>query len=662
MPKEKGTHSINRTKVCLFCQKKPKAAFKIQGMIELKIQNLFPDLEVSDNRLPTVICNVCRQKLYKNNCTIIVPDYSSNSHLDINGDGICVGCSLCRLVQDRQSKFPAVQTRKKSKKKEKIIRKQCVKCASFITRGRKHECHLKHLLHNIVEMIKNHWHEKVYQQIAANLIKKIIGKNSVPSNKTLKLSQIKGQALEILARPKNKEEIEISNEIMCTLQVTLNLSENQTLKAAQVLRNGSRKVLEPNLKKELKTRSRVLDNFFECVEFEFTLESNEEGKKIKQKAIVCKDLSQFIEFVLDSRGITDNHHLKFGVDGGGKFLKFCLSIQSKDVLEFDQTDQKQKSFAFKDSGVKKLFVIAIAQNIPENHYNINLIWKKLQINKFLTKSRDGTVTTDLKVANILFGLMNHSSSHPCTWCLSKKNTLHIIGEMRTIARCNENFNRFNDTNKARKDARKFYNCVNMPIIQSDKELILHILPPPELHLLLGCTNHMYNHMLAEFPSIATLWAKQCNVYRVDVYRGTMGFEGNQCKGLLNNTDKLRSLCMKYDIGCLKFVDAFLSFQKVVHSCFSLKLQPNFETCIDDFEIRFKVLQISVTSKIHAIFFHVKQFCKTFDIGLGFFSEQAFESVHHDYTKTWQNFKVNVDNPDYGEKLLRAVCSYNCKHL
>lgn len=661
MPKEKGTHSVNHLKVCLFCQKKPKAVFDINGAIKLKIENFFPDYEGFDNRLPKVICNVCRQKLYYKNCSVTFTDYSSYSPLDINEVGLCV-CSLCRLVQVRRSKFSADQTRKKSEDPKKTVGKHCVKCVSSITRGRKHECNVKNLLNNLVETIKKHWHENAYQQIAAALIKKILGENSGSSNKTLNLSQFKGKALKIITRPKNEKRIQIKKEIMCALQVTLNLSENQTLKAAKIFRNGSRKVIEPNLIKELKTRSHALDNFFEYVEFDFLSETNKEVKKIKQKVVVCKDLAQFIEFILEYRGIVNDYHLKFGVDGGGKFLKFCLSVQSKDSFEFHEGDADKRSSAFKDSGVKKLFVIAIAQNIPENHNNINVIWERLQINKFLTKDRDGTVSTDLKVANIIFGLMSHTSSHPCTWCLSKRISLDTIGEMRTIARCNENFKEFNDANKIKKNPKKFHNSVNMPIVQSDKELILHILPPPELHLLIGSTNHMYNHMLAEFSSIATMWAKQCHVYRVDVYRGVMGFEGNPCKVLLKNTDKLRSLCMKYDIGCLKYVDAFLSFKKVVDACFSLHLEPNFETYIDNFERNFKVLNISVTSKIHAVFFHVKQFCKTFGIGLGFFSEQAFESVHHDYNKTWQNFKVNDDNPEYGKKLLRAVCSYNCKHL
>lgn len=74
------------------------------------------------------------------------------------------------------------------------------------------------------------------------------------------------------------------------------------------------------------------------------------------------------------------------------------------------------------------------------------------------------------------------------------------------------------------------------------------------------------------------------------------------------------------------------------------------------------LQISVTPKMHSIFYHVKEFCKANGIGLGFFVELAFESVHHDYNETWKNFKFHEDHENYGKAFLRSVCTYNSQHL
>ena len=107
----------------------------------------------------------------------------------------------------------------------------------------------------------------------------------------------------------------------------------------------------------------------------------------------------------------------------------------------------------------------------------------------MTRSVDGKVTTDLKVVNIMLGLMNHAATYPSGWCLPRKNDLCNIGEMRTLSRCNKNFEEYRKI-LVKKDANKFENCINATLIKTDKELILNILPPPELHLLIGCVNHM----------------------------------------------------------------------------------------------------------------------------------------------------------------------------
>ena len=50
-------------------------------------------------------------------------------------------------------------------------------------------------------------------------------------------------------------------------------------------------------------------------------------------------------------------------------------------------------------------------------------------------------------------------------------------------------------------------------------------------------------------------------------------------------------------------------------------------------------------------------------GLGPWSEQTEESVHHGFKETWKRYKVNdTDREIYGENLLKAVSAYNSQHL
>jgi hypothetical protein len=60
---------------------------------------------------------------------------------------------------------------------------------------------------------------------------------------------------------------------------------------------------------------------------------------------------------------------------------------------------------------------------------------------------------------------------------------------------------------------------------------------------------------------------------------------------------------------------------------------------------------------------VAEFCEMKKFGLGPWSEQASESVHHDFQLVWENYKVkNIHHIDYGSKLYQALCVYNSRHL
>ena len=73
-------------------------------------------------------------------------------------------------------------------------------------------------------------------------------------------------------------------------------------------------------------------------------------------------------------------------------------------------------------------------------------------------------------------------------------------------------------------------------------------------------------------------------------------------------------------------------------------------------------QVTVTPTIHILVFHVPEFCNFTKNGLGYYSTQAGEAVHPDFRKTWAQYKVSPENPDYGERILDALVWYNVKHL
>ena len=91
-----------------------------------------------------------------------------------------------------------------------------------------------------------------------------------------------------------------------------------------------------------------------------------------------------------------------------------------------------------------------------------------------------------------------------------------------------------------------------------------------------------------------------------VYQDSRSFEGNQARKLLRNVDKLQRKVMKLDleiiVQVLPFVETLRKFDKVVSSCFSQILDPDYEKNIKDFSRQYRSLNISVTPKVNIFLF------------------------------------------------------------
>ena len=153
------------------------------------------------------------------------------------------------------------------------------------------------------------------------------------------------------------------------------------------------------------------------------------------------------------------------------------------------------------------------------------------------------------------------------------------------------------------------------------------------------------------------WINQSGVCRVAYHGGALN--GNGSRRLLENIDLLQTLA---PLHILPYVKTLRLFRKVVLSCFSLDLKMSYKDDIDAFKASFLDLGIAVTPKVHCIFFHVYELCSKNQRGLGLFSEQASESVHHKFEKTWTKYKVSKGNKDFDHQLLRAVAEFNTSHL
>ena len=84
----------------------------------------------------------------------------------------------------------------------------------------------------------------------------------------------------------------------------------------------------------------------------------------------------------------------------------------------------------------------------------------------------------------------------------------------------------------------------------------------------------------------------------------------------------------------------------------------------EFEEKFRVLSVSVSPNIHLVFSPLTEFLETKGLvgGLGCWSEQAMESVHHDIKEEWARTKVKRDHAQFGGNFLKFIFRYNSKHV
>lgn len=112
----------------------------------------------------------------------------------------------------------------------------------------------------------------------------------------------------------------------------------------------------------------------------------------------------------------------------------------------------------------------------------------------------------------------------------------------------------------------------------------------------------------------------------------------------------------------RFVKLFHKFNQVVHACFGNSLDANYKILLEDFFTLIDFENISYTNKLHILKHHIPEFICLKKKSLGFFSEQTFEAVHHDFGKHKKNFQDNSSKLNAQNAIFRSVTSYNSNNF
>ena len=101
------------------------------------------------------------------------------------------------------------------------------------------------------------------------------------------------------------------------------------------------------------------------------------------------------------------------------------------------------------------------------------------------------------------------------------------------------------------------------------------------------------------------------------------------------------------------------------------LEDYFEEAILIFKTSYQYIQqklssnghtLTISWKIHIIFYHLVPFINSHKSSLGCYSEQCGEAIHSKFKPTWQRFKRNKEHPEYSDKIKRAIVDFNSKRI
>ena len=126
------------------------------------------------------------------------------------------------------------------------------------------------------------------------------------------------------------------------------------------------------------------------------------------EVVHCKSLVDFINIIFRVIAITLPPFIKRGIDSGGSFLKFSLSVISNggSLNVKTSSGSNDKSLLTVEHGhetsAKLQLLVAVAENVSETYENV-----KKNLCLFETIDVSFFIACDMRLANIICGIQSH---------------------------------------------------------------------------------------------------------------------------------------------------------------------------------------------------------------------------------------------------------------
>lgn len=302
------------------------------------------------------------------------------------GDSAEHFCKLCAVARSNVLSKPAQQSSSKLQPKTsprgnpKAL-KVCSDCFTEIRQGNPHSCCKEIKLNNLARMAGNDVDNFVSRSLRARTIFKSNMALKNVRGKPTRATIIKGTAGSSVRGPisvgqilKIKNKLNLSTRKVGLLFIFVRFSKFlfilQTNKLAQALRESKAVSIQPGLSDVLTSSAHELDNFFDVEQMSFTKTSGNSTSYTQQHLVYCRSVHGLVEYVKGRRNMHDIR-LIVGMNSGQGSLKIILNIE-------DKGEDSVRSW-YKDSGVKRCFVLALVGDVQENYNNVSKIWSKLEL-------------------------------------------------------------------------------------------------------------------------------------------------------------------------------------------------------------------------------------------------------------------------------------------
>ena len=395
---------------------------------------------------------------------------------------------------------------------------------------------------------------------------------------------------------------------------------------------------------------------------------NSAGEELKRRFVYTEELEMLLEFILQERDIEeeDVKWVNVELDSGQK--RMLVVLQIGDGI----------SNNVKDTSTKRAIIIAFVDDIPENYCNLSIILDKLKVH--LIKYHHKFVS-DLKLGNIVLGLMECGSRHGCPNCKRKKNKDGVWqkGDPRDLENLASDHTMWEENSGRKNELKEFFNVQHSPLLQTPAAKLLEndfsntstlsLLPIPGLHVIkLGPVNALWKglakHCLAQEIDL-TAFEILIGVTKTD--RQKKEFQGPECNLVLSKLDLLRDFLPQH---LHTFVNALEQIKDIYRMAHATTVEIDHREKIELFRNTWLTLMRdhgqTMPLKIHIILDHLSDYFEMEGKTLRNTNDQFIEACHSKVRKFFDNHP-NFNHKDkstdkYGNAILTAIVHFNSNNL